>query len=243
MGYAKWNLSYVSCRWVYTMAVELPLLVSYMSKAKMLFELAEKAYGWAQQVANRTRNERVQKDALILATAGVLVASLRTLDNSFREMVGELRLFDADWSLERREQVIRQINHFADQELILPVIRQSLSQLKSLTSESDSNDNENIQKLTSCGRGVLAALGVSTVTPFHNPGELRDLLIAIKSAQTQQEVQSVVQQSDSALRAFDRNILADADNAFGQLKGDLLTRHHGALPDPGWAVNLRTFPG
>lgn len=178
-----------------------------------------------------------QQDVLILKSAGILVAALRTLDNSFREIVGELRLFDANWSLERREQKIKQINQFADQENILSILRQYLQQLGSLG--SDISDGKSIEKLLSCGRGVLAAMGESTVTPFHDPAELRDFLKAIVSARTQEEVQSVIQQSEKALEVLDRGILADADGAFGKLKGDILRRHKGALPDPGWSVSIR----
>jgi hypothetical protein len=76
------------------------------SDIEKLFNLAEKAKGWVQLV----KTIKQQPDALVLASAGILVSALHTLDNSFHEIVGELSSFDADWSFERREQKIKQIN-------------------------------------------------------------------------------------------------------------------------------------
>jgi hypothetical protein len=84
----------------------------------------------------------------------------------------------------------------------------------------------------------LRALGDdSPVTPYHDPEELRSFLKAIKSAQTSEEIQSVIQQSEKILKVYSRGILRDADCAFGKLKGEILSRHLG-LPDPGWSNSI-----
>ena len=72
---------------------DISIYLGYISLTKALFDVMEKAYSWAKKVSDNSKNIREQQDARILATSGVLVASLRTIDNMFRNILSELRLF------------------------------------------------------------------------------------------------------------------------------------------------------
>jgi hypothetical protein len=167
----------------------------------------------------------------------VLLAAVHTLDNTLRAVISKLNLFDASWSPERRDQLILEINAFANQEQILPILRVYTDQLEMYLREAQYVDQGETQEILQCARGTLAALGDSPVTPFPDTYALRLFLQDIKDARTTDDVVSVIQQSDTALKVVERDVLAKADQAFGRLKGQILSRYK-ALPDPGWSTTL-----
>jgi hypothetical protein len=212
-------------------------MVLGLSDLKVLVEIADKTSSWLGQVIDHSKNKKEQQAARLLATAGILVTSMRTLDNSLRAVMRELNLFTTEWPQERRDQLIKSINEFANNEQILPAIRQYYEQLGSLLYEEQAEDQADAQEVLECARGILAAMGESVVTPFPDTNALRTFLDLIKRANTSEEVLSAVEQSETVLEVVGRNVLARADLAFGRLKGQILRRHRGLL-DPGWSVAL-----
>src|SRR6266516_3685700 len=77
----------------------------------------------------RAHTSEEQRRAYVLRNAGMLLAAIRTLDNQVHSTIGALRTFNAKWTDEQRSQVTTRINHFAGQELVLPIVRQSLTEL------------------------------------------------------------------------------------------------------------------
>lgn len=172
-----------------------------------------------------------------MAAAAVLVAAMRSLDNSLRAILREINEFDTKWQSDRRKQLTARVNEFATDEKILPIVRQYAEQLSSMLVEAHLDDRADAQEVLECAKGVLAALGDSVVTPFPDTTALRSFLSHVKNAKTSLDVQSTVAQADSVLAVVERNVLAKADLAFGRLKGHILLRHT-ELPDLGWSVAL-----
>ena len=220
---------------------DITLILGYIGVTKALLDVAEKAYNWAQRVLNESKNERERQDARILATSGVLVASIRTIDNMFRSLVSELRLFDSSWSQERRSRVISRIREFAEQEDIIRRIRETLSELETLQYEDD-GISEHVDKLVSYGKSIINAMGESDVTPFPNVIEMRKYLLSIKNAQNEQDVQFVIEDTDKLIDAFNRDILRDIDETFGQLRGEIKNRNP-KIPDPGCSTSEKLVTG
>jgi hypothetical protein len=220
---------------------DISIYLGYISLTKALFDVMEKAYSWAKKVSDNSKNIREQQDSRILATSGVLVASLRTIDNMFRNILSELRLFESDWAPERRQQIITRIREFAEQEHVIRIIRESVSQLEVFESEAD-DLSESVNTLLSCGKGILNAFEDSTVTPFPSVIDFRNYLQSIKNAQNELDVKFVIKDTDRYIDSFDRSILREADETFGKLKGLILKRNPN-MPDPGWSVSLKLVTG
>jgi hypothetical protein len=209
--------------------------LGYAAQAKALADFAEKAWKWREDFAKRSRNEAEQRDARLLAGSGVLVAAMRTLDNTTRELLGELRDFDVSWPPERRSEVMVHVRRFSDSEQILPILRQALAEMEMLNVGRSAP--EWTERLVDCGRSILAALGDSPATPFRSSEELTRFMRDVKSATTVEQVDAVVAAAHESVNAFNRSTLADADRAYGFLKAQIHERHP-SLSDPGWAVIL-----
>ncbi len=212
-------------------------MVIGLSDVKLLLEVVDKAGSWLGKVMAQRKNHEEHRAAQLLAAAGILVAAMRTLDNSLRTIMRELNLFTTEWPEERREQFVQRVNEFANEEKILPVIRQYCEQLNSMSFEAQSDDREDAEEVLECGRGIQAALGGSVVTPFRDATALRTFLELVKRANTKEDVLSAIAQSDRVLAVVGRDVLARADVAFGRLKGGIL-RRYSDMPDPGWSVVL-----
>jgi hypothetical protein len=214
-------------------------MVAGLSDVKLLLDIVGKAGSWLGQIIAQRKNEDEHRAALLLASAGILVAAMRTLDNSLRTIMRELNLFTSEWSQERREQFVQRVNEFANEEKILPVIRQYCEQLASVlyNAHVEEEDRKDAKEVLMCANGILSALGGSIVTPFVDASALREFLALVKRASTTEEVRLAVAQSDAVLAVVERDVLARADYAFGRLKGRILGQHS-EMPDPGWSVAL-----
>lgn len=204
-----------------------------LSELNALLGIVDKAQSWLSQVFAQRKNREEQQAANLLAAAGILVAAMRTLDNSLRAITSELNLFTPEWPQERREELVQRMNAFANDEKILPVVRQYSEQLERLLPNAQAGDEEDARAVLECARGILAALGDSPVTPFPDTTALRAFLMLIKQASTPEDVKMAIEQSDSVVALVGRDVLRRADLAFGRLKGRILQRHQ-KLPKPSW---------
>lgn len=208
-----------------------------MLNVTTLIELGEKTAHWIALVVERRKERDEQQAAGLLATAGVLLAAMRTLDNSFREVVHELTTFHKDWPDERRDKVIAQINHFAHEQKILPIIRQYLEQLRGILPTAADSDRYWASKLDTCANDILSSMTSVDITPFPDIRMLRDFLGCVRTARTDEGAEAVMSKSEEALKLLDAQFVQDADHAFGALKGCILQRYQ-KLPDPGWSVSV-----
>ena len=225
----------------------LPVLgpfAAYLGTAAKLFGLVSKIYEWGERGVGRAHTSEEQRAAYVLRNAGMLLAAIRTLDNQVHSTIGALRTFNPQWTDEQRSQVTTRINDFAGQELVLPIVRQSLTELTGTlndwqTWQLTKIKTEPIRQLLTCGLSIQVAAGASDVTPFDDARTLRTFLEGVRTASTSGEIDAVIKQADAVLEAFDRRTLADADHAFGELRQDILHLYPGlqdAVPD--WAVSL-----
>jgi hypothetical protein len=220
-----------------------PITIATAAAMKLLGTVVERIAEWGELAIGRARTNREQRAAYFLRNAGFLVAALRTLDNSWHKVMGQLRLLDSAWPSERREHVIGQINDFASQEMVVPIIRQSVRELEAANISRDLEDiglpdlTKQLEELLESGKTILAAVGESPVTPFKDPTELRRFFTNIRQARTAEEVESLTQDLEEALGVLDRRILANVDEAFSELRHSILNRYP-TLPDPGWVVSL-----
>jgi len=190
---------------------------------------------WITPILAGRRAIDEKKDAQLLAETGKLLASLRALDNAIHSLVGQLTLFDLDWTQERRHQLLTQINDFAHKEEIITIIRQALRELQALMAEAKEEDWKLALKVFGCGADLLRGLSDSPVTPFPDTDALREFAMRIKKAQNQSDVATVIEKSEKVLNVLDRKQLSAADETFGRLKGQILARHP-KLPIPDWEL-------
>lgn len=204
-----------------------------------LDRVIEKAMDWLKDVLQKRESENEQLDANILKSAGLLVSSLRSLDNGFGQVISDLICFDSDWSAQDRQDIINKIKDFAKQQLILPKIRKYVGELEPFLTRYDDKisvyDKELIKKLVEYGRGISFAAGESSVTPFHDFGELRAFFDDIKSANTREDVQALMTKAEILRNVFDQTILADSENILGNLFTDIRIRNP-TLPEPDWMM-------
>jgi len=206
-----------------------------ISEIVALLELKDRAEKWFEHIRTDDKHQQdEQQAARLLETSGILLAALRTLDNTFREVIRELSLFDSAWTKDQRDRAINRVNQFANEEKILPIIRQYHEQLIIILPDTNSVDEVPAREMIRCTDDILWALGDSDVTPFPDTIALRNFLRSIQRAQTTEDVNRVIQQSDEVLDILDRKVIARADSAYGKLKGQILRRYPN-LPDPRWS--------
>ena len=104
--------------------------------------------------------------------------------------------------------------------------------------ESVAEDWGKADSILFSANGLLNALGDSTVTPFADVEHLRLFLASLQTRDSASRRRDVLHQADQIVDVLKRNVLANADVAFGELKGQVLVRHP-RLPDPGWTIGIK----
>jgi len=153
----------------------------------------------------------------VLTLATDALNSLHELDNAIRLTVGPLTRFEPDWSCEKREETIKQMEILADKEVILPKVRQSIARLeKARGSVNISSEGAKAADVVlACGRKTLETLGESMGTPWPGPRELASLVSDVRTARSLEAAQRVKEQAEKVNNVVDRKILKDADFALG----------------------------
>jgi len=181
-------------------------------------------------ISNESKRRR-DDDDIILKAATNLVDSLKALDQAAHNHLMELVLFDPkNWSDERRNKVVEAINAFARREEIIPRTRQSLGALEVSAKKADDADKELIQTIINLGEELRTSLGGPDATFFPDLNELEVYLHNIKTAQSAQEVQAVIDKTKATLRVLNRDTLATLERTLGKLTSQIGHRH-GAPPD------------
>jgi hypothetical protein len=202
--------------------------------AGTLFDVLKAAGGWLQAALQHARKERDRRAARVLHDAFVVVASMRAYDNEFRPLLGEVLTFSVEWEDERRRQLERMIRRFFDVEEILPRFRQAFQALES--SGWDGAGHEALGRLV----GAASRFRDEIVGPIWKEKEnyvvRARIFKALSFGQSQEEVEALHEWAEEIAAVLDRHLLAEADNAFGELRNAILAVHD--LPDPGYAVAL-----
>lgn len=181
------------------------------------------------------KSEKEAKYAYILKSAGLLVAVIRNLDESFSDSLKQLFLFSPDWDKEKREKIRENINNFAHSNVRLSKIQEYTKELDEYKHyDVEDSIKETISKLWVCGERTIDAAGKGrTFTPFPNREELHAFLEEIKSADTFEKVKDLSIKADKIRSIFSSEILAQANEAFGELKGQI-KKINPYLPLPDW---------
>jgi len=181
-------------------------------------------------ISNESKRRR-DDDDIILKAATDLVESLKALDQAVHKHLTDLVLFDAkNWSDEQRNEAVKDINAFARREEIIPRIRHSLGALEVSAEKADDADKELIQTIINLGEKLRTSLGGPDATFFPHLNELEVYLHNIKTAQSAQEVQTVIDKTNATLRVLNRDTLAVLERTLGKLTSQIGHRH-GAPPD------------
>jgi hypothetical protein len=202
--------------------------------ARSLIDVLNAAGGWLRAALQHARKERDRRAARVLHDAFVVVASMRAYDNAFRPLLGEVRAFSTKWEDERRRRLENDLRLFFDVEEILPRFRQAFQALQS--SGWDGAGREALGRLI----GTASTFGDEIVGPIWKEKEnyaMRARIFSVLSfGQSPEEAEIVHEWAERIAAVLDRHLLAQADNAFGELRNAVLAAHD--LPDPGYAVSL-----
>jgi len=199
---------------------------------KGLAELLNAAAGWLQKALQEARRRRDRGAARVLHDSFVVVASMRAYDNAFRPLLGQLLAFSIEWEDEHRQRVAEELQRFFDIEEILPRFRQAFQALQS--SRWEGAGHEALTRLMDAATTFGDEI-VGTVWKEKENYVVRTRIFrALSYGQSQGEVNMVYKWAESTAKVLDRRLLAEADNAFGELRNAVLAAHD--LPDPGYAV-------
>jgi hypothetical protein len=107
------------------------------SEVQALLDLIERASGWLTVALERSKRKRERAAARVLIDAGVLVAAMRTYDNTYRRVLRRMRLLQPGASQEEREQVVEELMSFNERLVIRPQITQAYASLEAEASDPE----------------------------------------------------------------------------------------------------------
>jgi hypothetical protein len=205
-----------------------------LSDAKVLFEVLNAAGDWLQKALTQARRDRDRRAAHVLHDAFVVVASMRTYDNAFRPLLGQLLAFSIEWEAERRRRLNDELHSAFDTEVILPRLRQALQGLNSSDWEGAGHEplNRLLNLAFTFGDEVVSPIWVAKALG----GGREPIFRALEYGHTPDDARVVHNWAENVASTLNRRLLADADDAFGELRRAVLAAHD--LPDPGYAVSL-----
>ncbi len=125
--------------------------------AKALFDLIDRARTWRREASERTKKKKAQAAAQILFDAGVLVAAMRTYDNTYRRVLRRVRLLQPDASDEERKSLVEELTAFNESHVITPHIDQASGSLayalyKPNTRKPGDSQWEALEKIVRCAQ-------------------------------------------------------------------------------------------
>lgn len=83
-----------------------------LSEVQAFAELAERASAWLTEAVERSRRKRARTAARILHDAGMVVAAMRTYDNTYRTVLRRIPLLQPGASQEERSDIARTLEAF-----------------------------------------------------------------------------------------------------------------------------------
>jgi hypothetical protein len=205
-----------------------------LADAKVLFELLNAAGNWLQKAVSEARKQRDQRAAHVLHDAFVVVAAMRAYDNAFRPMLGELLAFSDAWEADRRQRLSEELFSFFDVEQILPQFRQAFQGIES--SHWDGAGREALGQLIGSATTFADEIVGEVWKEKENFMTRARLSRALEYGGSPDDEKAVHDWAEATAKILDRHLLAEADNAFGELRQAILAAHK--LPDPGYAVSL-----
>jgi hypothetical protein len=215
-----------------------PLFTDWLSLFAALGKATKSIYDWAERVLNQAQDRKLEEAAHMLRAAATLVAALRTMQNSVKTLFGRISLLGPETPVDQRESLRKEVSDFARRDFIIGFVRQSETQLRELLNRGLEEVHRGyIDTLLKCARSTLHAAHDPCHSPFPDVSELQEFLDGIRDADSAKDIDGLKEKAAKAIRAFENQVLVDADGAYTALKADLLRRYP-AMPDPGWAVEL-----
>lgn len=210
------------------------MLLPIVVDANTLIQVLNAAGGWLQAALQHARKERDRRAARVLHDAFVVVASMRAYDNAFRPLLGEALAFSTKWDDERRRSLENELRRFFDVEEILPAFRQAFQALQSSGWDGAGEEalNRLIEAASSFGNEIVGPIWMEK----ENYAMRARIFNALSYGQSSDEADILHEWAERIAAVLDRHLLAQADNAFGELRNAVLVAHD--LPDPGYAVSL-----
>ncbi len=193
-----------------------------------LITLGNRAAGWL----NKVTGKKEQRAAKVLTSAGLLVATLRLLDNSIQKIFGGIKVTVQDLTEDQRKKLVEEISDFAREEELLKKIRIYSDELEKFDVQKWKDVVESVTQIKSATENILGIIGVGT-TPFSNEKELDDFLSNLRHANNPKQKERLNQICKAILSLYDRNIVARAEHALGTLRGSILNKYP-RLPYPDW---------
>jgi hypothetical protein len=204
-----------------------------LADAKVLVELLDAAGGWLGKALKRARKARDKQAAHVLHDSFVVVASMRAYDNTFRPMLGQLLALSTDWEADRSRELSGELSTFFDVEKIMPRFRQAFQGLRS--SEWEGAGHEPLGRLLDAASTFGDEIAGRIRNEKEDLSRRSQLFISLKR-HSEWDVDYVRKWATRIADVLDRDLLAEADHAFGELRQAILAAHD--LPDPGYAVSL-----
>ena len=212
-----------------------------IGEVRALLDLIQRANAWRTEAIEGSRKKRARVAAQVLSDAGILVAAMRTFDNTYRRVLRRIRLLQPDASHEERKQVVEELTAFNERHIITPHINQASQSLTNAASTGKLFERGEPNALTD-----LLECADRFRFQIQNPIEEEksklslhyELTRILLHSSSQEDLQISVDFAEAHLNSLSLKLLRDADRAFGRLRQTLVEKHD--LPDPGWAIQVST---
>jgi len=193
-----------------------------------LITLGDRAVAWL----NKVTGKKEQRAAKVLISAGLLVGTLRLLDNLIQKIFGGIKVTVQDLTEDQRKKLVKEINDFARNEVLLKKIRIYSDELEKFDVQKWKDVAGSVAQIKSATENILGVLGIGT-TPFSNEKELEDFLSNLRHANNLRQKEMLNKICKAILSLYDRNVVAHAEHALGTLRGSILNKYP-RLPYPDW---------
>lgn len=193
----------------------------------------------------RAKKKRARAAVHVLYNAGVLVAAMRTYDNTYRRVLRRIRLLQPDAPDEERKKLVEELTAFNESHVITPRIQQANSSLAEALRTGkyigkrkpmDPSEPSPLRDLVESARRfewqVQSPIEKDKMA-LSVQSELKRILLHPSS---EEDLRVLLDFAEAHLDYLSLRLLTDADIAFGRLRQTLVEKYD--LPTPGWAVEL-----
>jgi hypothetical protein len=210
-----------------------------------LGQLAVAAATWAGLTPGGGNRKQDRQAALLLEAAGMTVASMRALNNGFRQNVAKLALFDVDLGKDERRRIVADINEFARRSEITGMLHRHVGHFESLRNGEYETPSkvppEPLETLWANGKGVLVRVGFYEqdevgMTGWRDAAELEELFEIVTKAESDDDAEAVRRFANERLPTIPSTWLLEVDKAFVQVRNSVVENYR--VPPPTWTAAL-----
>ena len=110
---------------------------------------------YIEKINAEKRRKEEQNAALILFSAGLLVISIRELNNRLRHVAHDLTMFHIDASGKEREEIIAKFSDFIIREQVTQIVEKSIGELDNLLKGDFDFYRESVNIIVNAGKQIL----------------------------------------------------------------------------------------